>query len=284
MSVREDTVGEDDTDSVPGEPGTVPIYTIQGESHLSPFEGENVVTTGIVTAVSTSGFYLQDATGDDNDATSDAIFVFLGDEPRSEPTVSVGDEVKVRGPVSEFVPGGADTGNLSTTQIFRPGYEVLSRDNPLPSPVLLVQGGRTPPTEVIDDDRSEQYNLNAGEGDYQPLEDGVDFYESLEAMRVTLEGAQAVGPTTRFGEIFTILEASGATGLSERGTLNISPDDFNPERIQVDEDEDLFDLDFPQVDVGALLTDVDGRGRLQLRQLRGLPDADVWRLRGGGRV
>ncbi len=259
LSVREDTLGDDTGNGGSGgEPQSVPIYTIQGEGHVSPFEGESVVTTGIVTAAGSSGFYLQDAEGDGNEATSDALFVFLGDEPRSEPTVSVGDEVEVRGPVSEFVPGGADTGNLATTQIFRPGYEVLSRDNPLPTPVLLVQGGRTPPTQVIDDDRSTQYDLNAGEGDYQPLEDGVDFYESLEAMRVTLEGAQAVGPTTRFGEIFTVLEASGATGLSERGTLNISPDDFNPERIQIDEDEDLFDLDFPQVDVGALFTDVTG--------------------------
>ncbi len=258
LSVREDTLGDDTGDGGEGgEPQSVSIYAIQGEGHVSPFEGERVVTTGIVTAAGSDGFYLQDAEGDNNEATSDALFVFLGDEPRSEPTVSVGDEVEVRGSVSEFVPGGADTGNLSTTQIFRPGYEVLSRDNPLPTPVLLVQGGRTPPTEVIDDDRSAQYDLNAGEGDYQ-LEDGVDFYESLEAMRVTLEGAQAVGPTTRFGEIFTVLEASGATGLSERGTLNISPDDFNPERIQIDEDDDLFDLDFPQVDVGARLTDVAG--------------------------
>ena len=77
-------------------------------------------------------------------------------------------------------------------------------------------------------------------------------------MRVTAQGAQVVGPTNRFGEIFTVLEASGATGLSERGTINISPDDFNPERIQIDEDEDIFDVDLPQVDVGALLTDVTG--------------------------
>ena len=264
LSFREDTVGEGaDGETGGGNGGAdgfreVPIYEIQGTGHVSPFESETIVTTGIVTATSENGFYLQDARGDGDDATSDALFVFTGDEPRSEPTVSVGDEVEVRGPVSEFVPGGADTGNLSTTQIFRPGYEVLSWDNALPTPVLLVQGGRTPPTQAIDDDLTEQYELNAGEGDYQPAEDGVDFYESLEAMRVTVEGAQAVGPTTRFGEIFTVLGASGATGLSERGTLNISPDDFNPERIQIDEDASILDFDFPQVDVNARLTDVVG--------------------------
>ena len=138
LSVREDMVGEGDTGGVPGESETVPIYAIQGEGHVSPFEGEDVVTTGIVTAVGANGFYLQDAEGDDNEATSDALFVFTGSEARSEQTVSVGDEVEVRGSVSEFSPGGADTGNLSTTQMFRPGVEVLSRDNSLPSPVLLV--------------------------------------------------------------------------------------------------------------------------------------------------
>jgi len=57
-----------------------------------------VITTGIVTAVDTNGFYLQSATGDGNAATSDGIFVFTS----TAPTVSVGDGVSVRGSVAEF--------------------------------------------------------------------------------------------------------------------------------------------------------------------------------------
>ncbi len=33
--------------------------------------------------------------------------------------------------------------------------------------------------------------------------------------------------------------------LSQRGTLNISPDDYNPERIQIDPDTWVFDIAAP---------------------------------------
>lgn len=85
-------------DAVP----TVAIYDIQGESHISPFNGQRVSTSGIVTAIDTNGsrgFYLQDPTGDGNIATSDAIFVFVGNAPI---TVQVGDAVDVTGTVSGY--------------------------------------------------------------------------------------------------------------------------------------------------------------------------------------
>jgi endonuclease/exonuclease/phosphatase family metal-dependent hydrolase len=50
----------------------------------------------------------------------------------------------------------------------------------------------------------------------------------------------------------------GATGLSQRGTINIAPNDFNPERIQIDADNGVFDFAFPNVNVGAKLGDVTG--------------------------
>ncbi|MCY7279823.1 MAG: hypothetical protein LH610_02825, partial [Sphingomonas bacterium] len=83
------------------------IMQIQGESHWSEFQGQPVTTTGIVTAIDTRGFYLQDAVGDGNDNTSDALYVFTG----TAPTVTVGASVQVAGRVSEF---GSD---LPLTQI-----------------------------------------------------------------------------------------------------------------------------------------------------------------------
>ena len=47
-------------------PDTAPIYEIQGEGHISPFLGATVTTSGIVTAVDSNGFYVQDPTGDGN--------------------------------------------------------------------------------------------------------------------------------------------------------------------------------------------------------------------------
>ena len=234
-------------------PATVtPIYDIQGTAQTSPLTGQ-IATTGIVTAVDSNGFYLQDPTGDGNEATSDGIFVFTG----SAPTVNVGDGVQVEGTVGEFTPGGANTGNLSITQISgSPTITTLSTGNALPTPVILGAEGRTPPTEIIDNDQDTQYNTLT-QGDYQPTEDGIDFYESLEGMRVKVQDAVAVSPTNSFGEIFTVAGGTNPTGLSDRGTLNISPDDFNPERIQIDDDS-FSPQSTPQVNVGAQLGDVTG--------------------------
>jgi hypothetical protein len=223
------------------------IPTIQGSGQTSGLIGQQVRSSGIVTAVDSNGYYLQDATGDADAATSDALFVFTS----SAPGVAVGDAVTVLGTVSEFTPGGASTGNLSTTQITATGAGaslVTSSGNALPDAVLLGPNGLLPPNGS--------------------LVEGVAFYESLEAMRVTLEAPTAVGPTNGFGEIWTTV--GPASGLSERGTLNIEPGtggpgvtntvggDFNPERIQIDEDTGVFASGTPAVDVGARFSDVTG--------------------------
>ena len=230
-----------------GEPTLTPIYDIQGAGHTSALEGQVVTTTGIVTAVDSNGFYLQDPTGDSDDATSDGIFVFTD----SAPGVSVGDELQVEGTVSESIPGGASTRNLSTTRISSPTITNISSGNTLPDAVIIGSGGRVPPTENIDDDAFSSFD---------PTTDGIDFFESLEGMRVTAQNVVATAPTNRFGEIFTVVDNGvGATGISDRGTLNISPNDFNPEKIQIDEDTGILPgFNLPQVDVGTQLGDVTG--------------------------
>ncbi len=222
-----------------------PIYEIQAAALTSPLVGQSVTTTGIVTAVDSNGFYLQDATGDGNTATSDGIFVFTS----SRPSVIVGDAIQVAGTVNEFTPGGVSTGNLSTTQISSPTITTQSSGNALPNAVVLGVD-RIQPTEIIDNDTLQTYD---------PDTDGIDFYESLEGMRVTINDALAVSPTNRFGEIYTVANnGADATGLSDRGTINISPDDFNPEQIQIQFDSGIFALTTPQVNVGAQLGDVTG--------------------------
>ncbi|MFE4106253.1 endonuclease/exonuclease/phosphatase family protein [Almyronema epifaneia] len=238
-------------------PITAAIYDIQGAAQVSALVGERVLTSGIVTAVDSNGFYVQDPTGDGNIATSDGIFVFTG----SRPSLVAGDAVQIEGTVSEFIPGGASTGNLSTTQISGSlEITVLSSGNALPESVILGRSGRVPPHQIIDNDGS-FYNVLAGGGVYEPTTDGIDFYESLEGMRVTVEDAVAVSGTNRFGEIFTVAnQGADATGLSDRGTINIAPDDFNPERIQIQEDTGILNLAnaFGNVNTGDTLGNVTG--------------------------
>lgn len=68
-------------------------------------------------------FYLQDPLGDQDDRSSDGLFVFQGDQP----TVEIGQLVEVQGTVSEFIPGGTASGNLSITQLAEPTISMISR-------------------------------------------------------------------------------------------------------------------------------------------------------------
>ncbi|HEX5589750.1 MAG TPA: ExeM/NucH family extracellular endonuclease [Candidatus Limnocylindrales bacterium] len=77
-----------------------PVYQIQGSGPSAATTGA-VTTQGIVvgdyqgpTTVGIQGFYLQDATGDGDGATSDGIFVFTGNNDNA---INAGDVVRVTG-------------------------------------------------------------------------------------------------------------------------------------------------------------------------------------------
>ncbi|MEO3413396.1 choice-of-anchor I family protein [Roseovarius sp. CAU 1744] len=257
------TIVYDLTPAVP----TVTIPEIQGAGHISGYDGQEVRTTGIVTAIDGGGFYLQDPDGDGDDATSDAIFVFtgFGDKP-----VAVGDEIDIRGLVSEFIPGGAGTGNLSTTQISNAQIEVVSSGNALPEATVIGAAGRTPPTETVISDGELPVNLQTSPGEFNPETDGIDFYESLEGMRVTVDNPVAISATNGFGESWVVADdGAGVTspsgGLNDRGGLNLNADadgygDVNPERIQIQYDNDLLPDGFaaPGITLGDDLSDITG--------------------------
>ena len=105
---------------------------------------------GIVTARTSNGFWMQDPNPDADDATSEGIFVFTSSVPSAAATV--GNQVSTTGRAQEFRPGGATTGNLTTTELTSPTISVLSTGNPLPAPVVIGNGGRVPPDTVIEDD------------------------------------------------------------------------------------------------------------------------------------
>lgn len=222
------------------------IHEIQGKSHVSPLVGQQVKKVpGVVTAVGERGFFMQDPRPDDDPATSEALFVFTD----TAPTVQVGDNVTVSGRVTEFRPGGLETTNLASTQITQSTVKVQKRKRfALPEPVVIGAGGRTPPTKVIDDDADGDVEKS---GTFDPDTDGIDFYESLEGMRVQVNDAVAVGPRNRFGEIPVLADGGeGADVRTARGGIVLRADDANPERIIVD---DMF-APTPTVDVGDVFT------------------------------
>ena len=140
-----------------------PICVIQGSGFTSPYKGISVHTQGIVTLdldeTSRKGFYLQQDSCDRDPATSDAIFVYLGQ--RSD-VVSSGDLVDLTGNVQEYY-------GFTEIQTTPEQIRLLASNQPLPAHSIL-----NPP---FDNDKSRRY------------------YESLEGMRLSLEEAQVVGPT-----------------------------------------------------------------------------------------
>jgi predicted extracellular nuclease len=115
----EGTIENDDS---PCELAYTPAYDIQGSGASAEITG-NVTTQGVVVgdfegAAGASGFYVQDATGDGDTATSDGIFVFTG----SANLVSVGQVVRVTGFARERFAqtaiNGSDSNSSPVTSVF----------------------------------------------------------------------------------------------------------------------------------------------------------------------
>ena len=225
------------------------IWEIQGAAHTSPMVGEAVFgVEGVVTARRSNSFWMTDPTPDDDPATSDGILVFGA-------TATVGDLVAVDGTVVEFSAGPL---NLTTTEIGSPTVTVVSSGHELPTTV--VGEDVFPPTLVIDDDSTS--SVHAADAVFDPANDGIDFWESLEGMRLQVADAVAVGPRNGFGEIAVVSENQDDAGIrTPRGGILVRklgaagdyrPGDFNPERLILD---DVI-ASTPQVNAGdAFATD-----------------------------
>jgi predicted extracellular nuclease len=202
------------------------IATIQGAAQVSPINGQNVTNVrGIVTGLRSNGFYMQDPEPDSDPATSEGVFAFTS----SAPSVAVGDLVRVDGRVSEFIPGGTSTGNLPTTEVSTSNarVSVLSNGNALPAPVVA-----SPPTSIVEDDSAPDVrNGNV----FDPAQDGLDYWESLEGMRVEVDNPVAVGPQNSFGELPVASDGPAIGPRTIRGGLLLTPTDSNPERIILDD-------------------------------------------------
>ena len=194
------------------------------------------IVTGVRSAGSSKGYWIQDPDPDSNPATSEGLFVFAG----SAPTVHAGDSVLVSGKVADFYPLSsgdtvATTSNLSVTEIDQTGVSVLSSGNPLPAPIVL--GPDTVPAAYAPDLGGQNIETTQ----ITPSRSALDFYESIEGVRVEVDNARVVGPSDTFGEEYittkpaqnasfrggTLLEGENAT---PSGRLEIvAADGSNPE-------------------------------------------------------
>jgi predicted extracellular nuclease len=247
------TVAADATCARPAPTAGLQVFDVQGAGHTSPYDGVLVTgVPGVVTAVRAGGalnggFWMSAPEPDADDATSDGIFIFTGTNPAAQP----GDLVLVDGGATEFRPFFED---LAITRITQATFTVDSSGHELPTTVVGID--RTPPSLVIDDDSAGTVETSRT---FDPEEDGIDFWETLEGMRLAVSDAVAVGPTNDFGEIAVVSQDQADAGVrTPRGgvlvrdlstTGNYQPGDFNPERLLLD-DLLIFPAPMPQLNVG----------------------------------
>lgn len=211
------------------------IHDIQGESHTSDYAGQTVTDVeGIVTEYGYTfangnykGFFIQDPEPDDNDSTSEGIFVY---STNTSLKPDIGDHVSVSGLVSEYNEGSSS--NMTSTQITLNTINTIAKEADLPEPVVLGKGGRAIPSSVIDND---------GLTVFQPSEDAIDFYESLEGMLVTLPTPTVISPYWTSGGGTSIVyniparvdNAAEDVITAAGGLVLKGADNLNPQRLLI---------------------------------------------------
>ena len=120
----------------------VTIDEVNGNRFLSPYQGQDVSNVeGLVTAKSSSGFYLRSTSPDTDNRSSESIYVY---DSEAVSQVTVGDVITFSGTVSEY---RSSSSYISMTEIISPSkIEVLSSDNEV-VPVVIGENGLMPPTE-----------------------------------------------------------------------------------------------------------------------------------------
>jgi predicted extracellular nuclease len=208
------------------------INKIQGTGRESPYTiGSTVVTEGIVTAVTYSGFFLQTLDGqtDADAASSEGLHIYSRNPVPS--AAAVGNRVRVTGTVSEYT----DSDNLnqmSVTELTGPSVSLISSEQTLPAAIVITEA-----------------DANAASA--------IDRLERYEGMRVSVPSLKTVGPVLGtideanatstsdgvfIGALPTIARPFRTTGI---GALDVILDslptgvnppifDTNPERIRVD--------------------------------------------------
>ncbi|MFF6775138.1 endonuclease/exonuclease/phosphatase family protein [Streptomyces sp. NPDC012637] len=228
---------------------SVRIHDIQGTTRVSPLAGKQVTgVTGIVTAVRTygsRGFWIQDPQADDNPATSEGIFVFTS----SAPTVAVGDSVSVNGTVTEYVPGGLNSGNQSLTQISKPAVTVLSKGNQVPEAVT-IWAGSVPDAYTPEGDPAAGGSINGLTLD--PETYALDYYESLEGTNVRIGSSRVVGATDPYHELWVTVKPF-ENDNSRGGTVYGSYGSQNTGRLQIQQLAPVAQQPFPKANVGDWL-------------------------------
>ena len=199
------------------------IGEVQGESHESPLVGKEVVINNVVvTKTDKTGFYVQDKVSDNNPRTSDAVYVVSKDKVES------GDLLKVQGTVKEgymeeysVKPGQTfkkPAGSLTVTQIINATITKLGKAD-LPKALNISE---KMPKDIVDNTPTK----------YNPETEALDYWESLEGMRVEVTKPKVTGPQYK-GDIYVLPGDYKGQKLNNIGGVNLRPGVQNTEVLPI---------------------------------------------------
>ena len=124
----------------------------------------------------------------------------------------------------------AESTNLTTTELTNPTITVTGTAA-VPAPTIVGPGGRVPPSTVIEDDSAGDVETTSTA--FDPANDGLDFWESLEGMWLGINEPEVTGPTSSFRELSVVPAGSGVRTV--RGGILLQKTDSNPERVLLDD-------------------------------------------------
>lgn len=239
-------------------PVTIAIHTLQGQksltaSTISPYAGQQIITTGVVTAVLSNGFFIQtpDAQADSDPLTPEGVDVYTG----SAPTVTVGNYVQVAGTVSTYPAATAShtpaTEIISPTVTYPNGTGLVA----LPTPITLTASMLTPSGGL--------YQLTPYEGMRVSVPSMTTVSGTNGSITSTNEPNELATSTGYFYAVITgTARPFREAGIDIRDPLvpgtpaNVAHFDDNPERILVD--STLAGGTSLEISTGAVLPNVTG--------------------------
>jgi hypothetical protein len=200
------------------------IAEINGNKFISSYNGQAVTNiTGLLIAKGPNGVWIRSTTPDDDQATSEAIYVFSSSVGAS---LKVGDIISLDGKVSEY---RSNANYIYLTEITSPkNVKVVSSGNTV-TPLVIGQDTLSPPTAQYSSlDNGDIYNLPNGVANVSsanpvldPTKYGLDFWESLSGELVTVKKPTAIKTPNQYGDTWVIGDWA-ATGRNHHGGVTMS--------------------------------------------------------------
>lgn len=202
------------------------IQEINGNRFISPLNGQNVTDVeGVVTAKGPSGIWIQSVNGTSDTGVSSGIYVY-GSALAKNTSIAVGDVIVLDGRVSEY---RSSSDYLYLTEIDSPTITAIQGGGGETIDPVVIGETVSPPTQqysALDDGDvfavpNNQSLVSAENPILDPESYGLDFWESLSGMLVTIKSPRTVGRVNQYGDTWVVGDWA-TTGDNERTGLTIT--------------------------------------------------------------